>query len=176
MIGHYVILDEIVSIAVAFLLLIVGICRFRNGRIYIGFTVFGAILLVVSGTFTAVAHTNRSMLRNLAPEDVSQIQFGNELVQDKDAIEQVVDALKDVEAFTPNHEEEPAVPFVITLRSGEVYRFRIKYRTVGQTEGIVIGFVPTDAFMSWNQGYAFSAKLPDVLRQLNISLSEQSKR
>nr|CAP48480.1 putative integron gene cassette protein [uncultured bacterium] len=177
MTGSGVVLTEVCVLGISTLFVIIGIAVLRgknqeNLRFGIGFTILGGLLFVGVGSITAIAYTNRNSFRNLSAESIAQIQVGQEIIVDRDEVKQIAGTFQDIQPFLPNHEVDPTIPFVVKLKSGEVYKFRIKYRSVKSMEGVVIQFVPANVSGYWNKGYAFSVELRSVFEQLGIILTE----
>jgi hypothetical protein len=109
-----------------------------------------------------------SILSGLATDQVSRIQISKQTISDPSDLSPIIAALNDNEWFSSNHGGwAEMVPLIITMKSGEEHRFQVGYYL--KEEGAVIKFYRGH----WQDGFAFSGKLPTALKEIGLALPSQ---
>jgi hypothetical protein len=173
MIGRAALVSQLFPIGIAVIILGSGIAHWRK-QSYRQFAVFsiliGSAVLVLFGSASIRSFTNRQRLQHLTADEVASITINAMTFRTPETLVPLTAAFTHLEAYVPNHDREPDVPFIITLRSGQIYQYRVKYRADPRQSGAVIQFVPAGAAAYSNAGYAFSAELPRTLQALGQPL------
>jgi hypothetical protein len=114
---------------------------------------------------------NHQYLHNLRAQDVASITIGIHAFSSPDEIAAIVRTLNQTEWFMSQHGGwASTVDLYIRERSGAQHYFPVALYV--RQSGAIIRFVrPAGKLgISWSDGYAFSADLPSVLRQLGAPL------
>lgn len=139
-------------------------------------TLLTGLFLTIVLTLNLSALFYQNTLRNLKAEQVAQIQIGRYKFENATDIAKIVVGLQHIEGFLPNHDREPDIPFIITLKSGREAIYRIRYRRTSLVrqgkvvEGVLIRFVSTNAEPYFKIGYGFCQSLLPVLQELGVNL------
>lgn len=143
----------------------------KGGR---ALAVMGGLMLLLMGTRYVNQARNHLFLSNLSAAEVAQVQVGRSIIDDADDIELIVAALNDKSWFSSNHGGwAETVPLVILMQDGRERRFRAGYYL--RQEGAVIEFSREWLGGRWRDGYAFSEKLPAVLKEIGAVLPSDNR-
>ena len=143
----------------------------KGGR---ALAVMGGLMLLLMGTRYINQTRNHIFLSNLSAARVAHIEVGGAIIDDADEIELIVGALNDRSWFSSNHGGwAKTVPLVILMRDGEARRFRAGYYL--RQEGAVIEFTREWLGGQWRDGYAFSERLPVVLKEMGVMLPSEDR-
>ena len=142
----------------------------RKPALYLALALTAAIS-ILSGVRFANQLGSHQVLSDLQPEEVALIQVGERSLSHPRDVSLVVGALQESEWFSSQHGGwGTTVPLTITLASGQKYGFPVGYYL--RQEGAVIVFRRYIGGY-WDDGYAFSRRLPGVLKGLGILLPYQ---
>lgn len=143
----------------------------KGGR---ALAVMGGLMLLLMGTRYINQARNHVFLANLSAGEVAHIEVGGSIIDDADEIGLIVAALNDKSWFSSNHGGwAKTVPLVILMRDGDERRFRAGYYL--RQEGAVIEFTREWLGGQWRDGYAFSEKLPVVLKEMGVMLPSEGR-
>jgi hypothetical protein len=174
MTGRAALFSQLFPIAIAVIMIGSGIAQWRHPKPRRQFAVFpiliGSVVLLLFGSGSIHSFANRQRLQHLTAEEIVSITINGVTFRTSEALVPLTAALTHLEAYVPNHDREPDLPLVITLRSGQIYQYRVRYRADFGQSGAVIQFVPAGAAAYSNEGYAFSADLPTTLQALGQPL------
>lgn len=170
MIGISSFLIEVMGVLVpaVFLVLGLGVLISRRHAPGLLIAVFAGLMALMMGVRFAQQVKKHAILSGLATEQVSRIQIGKQAISDPDDLSPVISALKGNEWFSSNHGGwAEMVPLIITMKSGEEHRFQVAYYL--REEGAVIKFYRGH----WQDGFAFSRRLPAALKEIGLALPSQ---
>jgi len=123
---------------------------------------FAFFLLFAFGSRVLSEVKNHITLGLLTTAEISSIQVGESLLEEKEKLDLVSEALRDIKWFYPNGRGwAKPIPLIINFKDGQVVRFRIGYH-LREEEGAVIHFS--------GSGSAFSPRLPTALLNIGVQL------
>jgi hypothetical protein len=170
MIGYSSFLIEIMGVVVPVVLLVLGLGLWILRREKFGpiFVAFAGLMALMMGVRFAQQVKKHSILSGLAADQVSCVQIGKQTMSDPGDLSPIIAALNDNEWFSSNHGGwAEMVPLIITMKSSEEHHFQVAYYL--KEEGAVIKFYRGH----WQDGFAFSRKLPTALKEIGLALPSQ---
>lgn len=137
------------------------------------FVALAGLMLSLMGTRYAYQLSHHLFLRGLSADEVNRIQIGDSVITKESDIRLVVAALNERQWFSSNHGGwGKTVRLEITLRNDPARAYQVGYYL--KEEGAVIEFSRKWGSSRWYDGYAFSARLPEVLKQIGALLPSQN--
>jgi hypothetical protein len=138
------------------LLLFGAVSIARKGSGWIMVTI-GFIVTALMGSRFAVQAYNQHVLRNLQPASIASLTVGTCEVNEELAVEKIGESLRRVQWYTPGKGESAPVPFVLTMKDGARYFYRLGKSKEG---GVMIEFsTKVGSGGRFFFGYGYSASL-----------------